>query len=65
MHDLRRALKRWRAILRLIAPMVGAEAEEMRIAARDFVGPSLGKINGGQSLIVVARRNSKKVWVFC
>jgi CHAD domain-containing protein len=35
-HDLRKALKRWRAILRLIAPMVGDEAELMRIEARDL-----------------------------
>src|SRR5215468_2436601 len=34
-HDLRKELKRWRAILRLIAPMVGDEAELMRVKARD------------------------------
>lgn len=35
-HDLRKALKRWRAILRLIAPIVGEEAELMRVEARDL-----------------------------
>jgi CHAD domain-containing protein len=35
-HDLRKALKRWRAILRLIAPTVGDEAEQMRLEARDL-----------------------------
>jgi len=35
-HDLRKALKRWRAILRLIAPTVGDEAERMRVEARDL-----------------------------
>jgi CHAD domain-containing protein len=35
-HELRKAFKRWRAIMRLIAPTVGDEAEEMRIAARDL-----------------------------
>jgi len=37
-HDLRKALKRWRAILRLIAPAVGVgdEAELMRLEARDL-----------------------------
>ena len=35
-HDLRKALKRWRAILRLIAPTVGDEAERMRVDARDL-----------------------------
>jgi len=35
-HDLRKALKRWRAMLRLIAPTVGDEAEQMRVEARDL-----------------------------
>ena len=35
-HDLRKAFKRWRAILRLIAPTIGEEAEQMRIEARDL-----------------------------
>jgi len=35
-HDLRKALKRWRALLRLIAPAIGEEAELMRIEARDL-----------------------------
>src|SRR5258708_33481990 len=35
-HDLRKAFKRWRAILRLIAPMVGDEAESLRLEARDL-----------------------------
>jgi len=34
-HDLRKELKRWRAILRLIAATVGDEAELMRVKARD------------------------------
>ena len=35
-HDFRKAFKRWRAALRLIAPVAGEEAEVMRIAARDL-----------------------------
>jgi CHAD domain-containing protein len=35
-HDLRKAFKRWRAILRLIAPVIGHEAELLRIEARDL-----------------------------
>jgi CHAD domain-containing protein len=35
-HDYRKAFKRWRAALRLVAPVVGEEAEVMRIAARDL-----------------------------
>jgi len=35
-HDLRKAFKRWRAILRLIAPAIGDEAALMRVEARDL-----------------------------
>jgi primosomal protein N' len=32
-HELRKAFKRWRALMRLIAPVVGAEAEALRLEA--------------------------------
>jgi CHAD domain-containing protein len=35
-HDFRRAMKRWRALLRLIGPLVGAEARALRDEARDL-----------------------------
>jgi CHAD domain-containing protein len=35
-HDLRKALKGWRAMLRLIKPTVGDEAELIRVRARDL-----------------------------
>jgi CHAD domain-containing protein len=36
-HDVRKALKRWRALLRLLGPFVGeAEAYRLRIKARDL-----------------------------
>lgn len=35
-HDLRKAFKRWRAILRLIEPTIGDEAKLMRVEARDL-----------------------------
>jgi CHAD domain-containing protein len=35
-HDLRKALKGWRAMMRLIGPTVGEEAEAMRVEARDL-----------------------------
>jgi CHAD domain-containing protein len=35
-HDLRKTFKRWRAILGLIAPVIGEEAELMRVEARDL-----------------------------
>jgi CHAD domain-containing protein len=33
-HDIRRALKRWRALLRLLTPHLGEEARKLRIEAR-------------------------------
>jgi CHAD domain-containing protein len=35
-HDFRRAMKRWRALLRLLAPFLGADAESLRVQARDL-----------------------------
>jgi CHAD domain-containing protein len=35
-HDFRRAMKRWRALLRLVGPLVGAEARPLRDEARDL-----------------------------
>jgi len=34
-HDYRKALKRWRALLRLLEPFLGDDARELRTAARD------------------------------
>jgi CHAD domain-containing protein len=35
-HDFRKAFKRWRAALRLVGPVIGDEAEAMRVEARDL-----------------------------
>src|SRR5689334_2614953 len=35
-HEFRKAMKRWRAILRLYEPMFGDEATQLRIEARDL-----------------------------
>lgn len=35
-HDFRKAMKRWRALLRLLTPFLGDAAERMRIAAREL-----------------------------
>jgi CHAD domain-containing protein len=35
-HDFRKAMKRWRALLRLLAPVLGKDAEQLRVAARDL-----------------------------
>jgi CHAD domain-containing protein len=35
-HDFRKAMKRWRAFLRLLQPIVGPDARRLRIEARDL-----------------------------
>lgn len=35
-HDFRRAMKRWRALLRLLEPLLGPPARAARLAARDL-----------------------------
>src|SRR5258708_19830685 len=35
-HDYRKAMKRWRALLRLLEPFLGEEGRQLRVAARNF-----------------------------
>jgi CHAD domain-containing protein len=35
-HDFRKAFKRWRALLRLTGPVIGEEAEALRVETRDL-----------------------------
>jgi CHAD domain-containing protein len=35
-HDYRKAMKRWRAVLRLLEPFLGDEARRLRVAARNL-----------------------------
>jgi CHAD domain-containing protein len=35
-HDYRKAMKRWRALLRLVIPFIGEEGERLRTEARDL-----------------------------
>src|SRR5262245_9456244 len=35
-HDIRRALKRWRALLRMLGPHLGESGEALRMQARDL-----------------------------
>jgi len=35
-HDVRKALKRWRALLRLVGPFLGKDGRKLRIKARDL-----------------------------
>lgn len=38
-HDFRKAMKRWRALLRMLAPILGARGSRLRHEARDRVHP--------------------------
>jgi CHAD domain-containing protein len=53
-HDLRKALKRWRAILRLVAPMVGDEAGLLRLEARDLAREMAAARDGQAALEALA-----------
>src|SRR5689334_4528203 len=35
-HDYRKAMKRWRAFLRLVIPFIGDDGERLRVEARDL-----------------------------
>src|SRR5215471_8315492 len=35
-HDYRKAMKRWRALLRLVIPFIGDDGERLRVEARDL-----------------------------
>src|SRR5882724_9994818 len=41
-HDFRRAMKSWRALLRLLEPFVGEAAKRLRDEARDLAGALAG-----------------------
>ena len=49
-HDFRKAMKRWRALLRLLEPLLGAEARELRVVARDLAR-DLAAARDGQSAL--------------
>ena len=53
-HDLRKELKRWRAFLRLIAPAIGDEAENLRIEARNLARELATARDGRAALEAVA-----------
>src|SRR5205807_425503 len=56
-HDFRRAMKRWRALLRLIDPLVGAEARVLRDEARDLAGALAGARDPQSALDALAPRD--------
>jgi CHAD domain-containing protein len=49
-HDFRRAMKRWRALLRLLEPFLGAEARQLRDDARDLARALTGARNAQSAL---------------
>ncbi|HKA81535.1 MAG TPA: CHAD domain-containing protein [Xanthobacteraceae bacterium] len=49
-HDFRRAMKRWRALLRLFEPFVGEEARRLRDEARDLARALTGARNAQSAL---------------
>jgi len=49
-HDFRRAMKRWRALLRLIEPFAADEARHLRDEARDLARALSGARNAQSAL---------------
>jgi CHAD domain-containing protein len=49
-HDFRKAMKRWRALLRLLEPFLGDDARRLRAEARDF-GRELAGARDAQSAL--------------
>ncbi|MCC6778015.1 MAG: CHAD domain-containing protein [Hyphomicrobiales bacterium] len=53
-HDFRRAMKRWRALLRLLEPFIGPEARQLRDEARDLAGELAGARDSQAALDALA-----------
>jgi CHAD domain-containing protein len=53
-HDFRRAMKRWRALLRLLQPLVGEDARRLRDEARDLARALTGARNAQSALDALA-----------
>src|ERR1700747_1622061 len=53
-HDFRRAMKRWRALLRLVEPFLGEEARRLRDEARDLARALTGARNAQSALDALA-----------
>jgi CHAD domain-containing protein len=53
-HDLRRAMKRWRSLLRLLEPFVGEAARRLRDEARDLSRALAGARNAQSALDALA-----------
>ena len=53
-HEFRKAMKRWRALLRLYEPLLGAEAEQLRVEARDLARELTGSRDARSALDALA-----------
>src|SRR5262245_2629796 len=53
-HDFRRAMKRWRALLRLLEPFVGEAAKRLRDEGRDLSHALAGPRNAQSALDALA-----------
>jgi CHAD domain-containing protein len=53
-HEVRKALKRWRALMRLLARPLGEQAEQMRIEARDLMRALTGARDAQSTLDALA-----------
>jgi CHAD domain-containing protein len=53
-HEFRKAMKRWRALLRLYEPLLGAEAEQLRVEARDLARELTGTRDARSALDALA-----------
>src|SRR5262245_66355724 len=49
-HDFRRAMKRWRALLRLLEPFLGEEAKRLRDEASDLAHALTGALHAALAL---------------
>jgi CHAD domain-containing protein len=53
-HEFRKAMKRWRALLRLYEPLLGGEAEDLRVEARDLARELAGTRDARSALDALA-----------
>ncbi|HLN11460.1 MAG TPA: CHAD domain-containing protein, partial [Xanthobacteraceae bacterium] len=53
-HDYRKAMKRWRALLRLLAPFVGDDGQRLRDEARDLARELAGARDAQSALDALA-----------
>ena len=53
-HDYRKAMKRWRALLRLIEPFIGEDGSRLRVEARDLARELAGARDAQSALDALA-----------